>query len=100
MIIRPISAADLRKRIENGDAPHILDVREPDEVSEASIQPSLHIPLMELPERVSELESLKGHELVVYCRTGNRSTQACIFLELSGFTNVSNLRGGILAWTA
>lgn len=100
MIVNNITATDLRTRLDNGDNVFILDVREPEEVHEFAIQPSTHIPLLELAERILELEPHKNSELVVYCRSGNRSTQACMFLELSGFTNVTNLRGGILAWMA
>ena len=48
--------------------------------------------------QVDELEDLKNEELVVYCRSGNRSGQACMILETMGFTNVNNLVGGMLKW--
>lgn len=100
MIVNNITAAELRTRLDGGDSFVILDVREPEEVHEFAIKPSIHIPLLELAERIVELEPHKNAGLVVYCKSGNRSTQACMFLELSGFTNVTNLRGGILAWLA
>ena len=94
-----ITVQELRTRITAGEQLNILDVRQPDERSEIAIEPSLLIPLNELPERISELEHLRNSELVVYCRSGNRSGQAHMFLELSGFTNVRNLVGGMIAWT-
>ena len=47
---------------------------------------------------VDQLEPLKDQELILYCRSGNRSGQACQILEMMGFTNTKNLQGGMLAW--
>jgi rhodanese-related sulfurtransferase len=48
--------------------------------------------------QVDELENLKNEEVIVYCRSGNRSGQAALILETLGFTNTKNLAGGMLAW--
>lgn len=98
MITQTISVESLRARINAGEQLNILDVRQPDEHDEFALTSSVLIPLNELPERVSELDHLRDNELIVYCRSGNRSGQACMFLELSGFSNVKNLTGGMLAW--
>ncbi|MBS1935545.1 MAG: rhodanese-like domain-containing protein, partial [Bacteroidetes bacterium] len=45
-----------------------------------------------------EIDGLKDQELIVYCRSGNRSGQACMILESMGFTNTKNVSGGMLAW--
>jgi len=45
-----------------------------------------------------EIEPLKNEEVIVYCRSGNRSGMASMILESAGFTNVKNLTGGMLAW--
>jgi rhodanese-related sulfurtransferase len=47
---------------------------------------------------VDELEDLKDKEVICYCRSGNRSGQACMILEQLGFSNVNNLAGGMLEW--
>jgi rhodanese-related sulfurtransferase len=47
---------------------------------------------------VDEIENLKDEEVICYCRGGNRSGQACMILEMMGFTNTKNLTGGMLAW--
>jgi rhodanese-related sulfurtransferase len=47
---------------------------------------------------VDQLESLKNQEVICYCRSGNRSGQACQILDMLGFTNTKNLQGGMLAW--
>lgn len=93
-----ITVDQLKSRLASCEQITLLDVREPDEHSEFALESSLHIPLGELPERVGELEEYRNNELIVYCRSGNRSAQACMFLELSGFTSVHNLAGGMLAW--
>ena len=48
--------------------------------------------------QTDELEHLKSEEIICYCRSGKRSTQAAMMLETMGFTNVVNLDGGMLAW--
>lgn len=93
-----ISVHELKSRLGAGEQPHLLDVRQQEEHEEFSLEPSMLIPLNELPERIGELDDYRNKELIVYCRSGNRSQQACMFLELSGFTNVVNLTGGMLAW--
>lgn len=76
----------------------LLDVREPDERALCLIDPSIHIPLAELPSRFEELP--RDREVVVYCHHGSRSTMAAAFLESVGFRSVANLQGGIDAWSA
>lgn len=77
----------------------LLDVRLPQERELARIEPSLFIPLQELEERVQELEGWREKALVVYCHHGVRSDYAVRFLTHLGFANVSNLDGGIDAWS-
>ena len=48
--------------------------------------------------QVDNIEDWKNEEVIVYCRSGNRSGQACQYLEMQGFTNAINLTGGMLAW--
>jgi len=78
----------------------ILDVRTPGEYATGHIKRSKLIPVAELAARISELESLKDKPILVYCHSGNRSLSASHILSKHGFTKVSNLRGGITAWTA
>ncbi len=94
-----ITVHELKARLERGDRPVILDVRKPYEVQIASIGHDLLIPVDELPERISELEPYRDHEIVVYCRSGVRSAHATKLLREAGFRDVKNLKGGILAWS-
>jgi rhodanese-related sulfurtransferase len=75
----------------------LLDVREDDERELAVIEPSLHIPMREVPQRLSELP--KDREIVVYCHSGARSAMVAGFLEARGYREVANLSGGIDAWS-
>ena len=85
-------------RISNGEKLNLVDVREPAEHNEFNIGGEL-IPLGEIQSmNVDQLEDYKNKELILYCRSGNRSGQACQILEMMGFTNTKNLQGGMLAW--
>lgn len=75
----------------------LLDVREPDEVAEGMIPGAIHIPLGELRDRLNELPS--DREILVYCRSGQRSYFACRILTLNGRL-ARNLSGGYLTWSA
>ena len=75
----------------------LLDVRTALEHRICRLEDSKLIPLMELPERFSELE--KSDEIVVYCHHGNRSARAVDFLRRMGFEKTKNLAGGIDAWS-
>ncbi len=90
-----ITAEDLRRAIDAGHAPFLLDVREPHEAAAATLGGRL-IPLRDLPRRVSELDP--SRDIVVYCHAGVRSAWAVQFLIQSGFPRVRNLAGGIVAW--
>ena len=93
-----ISVEDLKKRLEAGETVNLLDVREPDERAAFNIG-GTHIPLGQIMGfQVDPIEDKKDEELVVYCRSGKRSGQACMFLETMGFTNVVNLDGGMMDW--
>jgi rhodanese-related sulfurtransferase len=97
-IMVEITVSELKERLAQGDQPFILDVRQPEEYAEQHIPGAVLIPLGELLGRVGELEQYRDQEMIVMCRSGNRSGQACLFLNMRGFDNATNLRGGILAW--
>ena len=93
-----ISVEELKQRLDAGEKLNIIDVREPHENAEFNIGGELH-PLGEIQSMlIDELEPYKNEELIVYCRSGNRSGQACMMLDMRGFSNTRNLTGGMLAW--
>ena len=84
--------------MDSGEELHLVDVREPYENAEFNIGGQL-VPLGQIQVmQVDELEDLKDKEVIVYCRSGNRSGQAAMILETLGFQNVKNLAGGMLKW--
>lgn len=96
-MVPQVSARELKSRLDAGEQPVILDVREPWEIAVASLPGTVHIPLRDLARRVAELDA--SRHVVVMCRSGGRSQQAAQFLATRGFAQVSNLDGGILAWS-
>lgn len=76
----------------------LLDVREPFEYDEGHIPGVTLIPMNEVADRLAEIPTDK--EVIVTCRSGNRSSQITDFLRQQGYDNVHNMDGGILAWEA
>ena len=95
--IPQISVEALKQKLDAKEDVFVLDVREPHEYQIVNIGAPL-IPVGELPNRVGELAAQKDREIVVHCKTGGRSQKAALALKQAGFTNVSNLTGGITAW--
>ncbi len=94
--IQSITPAELKERLDAGDRPALLDVRELWEFDLAWIEGSRLIPMGELSERVSELDP--AAETVVICHHGNRSAYVTHALTQAGFARVLNLEGGIDAY--
>ena len=94
--IPEITVEDLKARIDSKEKFVLLDVREPFEWDIARIDGARLIPLGELSTRLGELNP--ADEIVVQCKSGGRSARAVEFLLQNGFSRVSNLAGGILAW--
>ncbi len=93
-----ITATELKQRLDQGDDIQIVDVREPNEVAVAKLPNSIHIPLAQVVNRMSEIDP--NRETVVHCKMGGRSARAIEALQRSGFTgNLMNLKGGITAWS-
>lgn len=76
----------------------IVDVREDSEWKEQHIAGAIHIPLVQVASRLSELAQYKDTNVVVQCRSGKRSAKAASTLQDAGFNKVYNLTGGIIAW--
>ena len=93
-----ITAEEIKSRIDAGEALHLVDVREPHENAEFNIGGTL-LPLGNiLSMQTDGIEDWKNTEVICYCRSGQRSMQACLMLETFGFTDVKNLAGGMLGW--
>jgi adenylyltransferase/sulfurtransferase len=91
-----ITALELKAKLDRGDRPFILDVRNPEEIAICRIEGSTVIPLPELPSRLGELDP--SVPMVVHCKSGARSAKAIALMQGAGFSRLTNLTGGILAW--
>lgn len=91
-----ISSEESQKVISDNNY-RFLDVRTDGEYSDGHIPNSIHIPLQEIQSRISEIEKIKDKKIIVYCRSGARSSMASKTLLKEGF-DVSNLTGGIMSW--
>jgi rhodanese-related sulfurtransferase len=96
-MIREISASELKARRDRGENPVVIDVREDWELQLARIPDVVHVPMNQIPARVSEFS--RDAETIVMCHAGARSLRVAHFLSNQGFTNVANLSGGIAAWS-
>lgn len=92
-----ITPRELKDRLERGEKIFVLDVREPWEHSLAKIEGSVLIPLGTLPQSLDKLD--RNVEIVAHCHHGMRSADAVGFLLQQGFKSVTNLVGGIDAWS-
>jgi rhodanese-related sulfurtransferase len=93
-----ITADEVKVRLDGGESLNLVDVREPHEHTEFNIGGVL-IPLGKIQSmQVDEIEDLKDEEVILYCRSGNRSGQAAMFLDAMGFRNTKNLVGGMMGW--
>jgi rhodanese-related sulfurtransferase len=93
-----ISIEQLKLKLDAGESPVLLDVREPDERAEFNIG-GVFLPLGNIMGmQIDAIEDFKNDEIICYCRSGHRSMQACLMLETLGYSNVKNLVGGMKAW--
>ena len=96
--MQTITVEELKAKLDSGESIHLVDVREPHEHTEFNIG-GLLLPLGKLQTmQTDEIDELKDETIYLYCRSGNRSGQACLLLESMGFKNLVNVSGGMLAW--
>ncbi|MFC4601953.1 rhodanese-like domain-containing protein [Cohnella hongkongensis] len=91
-----ISAEELKARLDAGETPHMIDVREEEEVAQGMISGARHLPLGQVPQQLDSIP--KNEEVILICRSGARSDRACQYLASLGYSGVTNLLGGMLAW--
>jgi adenylyltransferase/sulfurtransferase len=91
-----ITASELKKRLDAGEALEVVDVRDPHEWQICRLPGARLVPLPSLPERLHEFDSSRSY--VLHCKSGARSAKALGILRQAGFRRLQNLKGGILAW--
>ena len=93
-----IDVIELKQMLDDNAKFILLDVRTDIEVVASIISDQAHhIPMNEIPLRLDELD--KNSEIIVHCKSGKRSAKVCDYLIQNNFSNIKNLRGGIIAWS-
>ena len=94
-----VEAGELRRRLDGGAPPLVVDVRGPDEFDGplGHIEGSVNVPLASVPARLGELSG-SGRPIVLVCLTDKRSSQAAADLAAAGIGDIAVLRGGMKAW--
>ena len=93
-----ISPEEVKERLDKGEKLHLVDVRQPEETAEYNIG-GIALPLGNIQNmQIDDIEGLKNDEVILYCRSGNRSGIAAQILDQMGFSNTKNLTGGMLKW--
>ena len=96
--MKTISVEALKAKLDAGEKINLVDVREPHEHEAYNIGGIL-LPLGKVQGlETDDIDHLKNETVYVYCRSGNRSGQACLMLEPYGFKDIINVSGGMLAW--
>ena len=95
-MINEIEVTELAQLKENGETVRVIDIRQPAELNAGIIPGAEGLPMHIIPLRMNELK--RDEKLIMVCRSGARSAQACMFLQQQGYDNVFNLRGGMMAW--
>jgi adenylyltransferase/sulfurtransferase len=91
-----ITVRELKDRMDRGEAPRLIDIREPHEHAICTIPGAELIPAARFVQRLGEFDP--ATEIVIHCKSGARSGRAVEMMKARGFTNARNLTGGVLAW--
>ena len=94
--VKEIDAAALKEMLDKDEEIQLLDVRSQAEFSQGIIKGGEFVPLHTIPLKINDMD--KDKTIVVYCRSGARSAQACSFIQQNTGIEAINLRGGIISW--
>ncbi|MFP4180795.1 MAG: FAD-dependent oxidoreductase [Spirochaetaceae bacterium] len=94
-----ISAVEVKKKLDSGEKPFILDVRGQDEYDQMHLGVGeTLIPLGKLRKSLDKLPKDKNTEIITYCKISLRGYEAACFLQSLGYSNVKVMEGGLIAW--
>lgn len=96
-MIKIMSVNELKAKLDNKEEIVLIDCREQNEWDAGYIDGAILMPKSTIVETYTDLKD-KDAEIIVQCRSGKRSMDVCQFLKDEGYTNLTNLEGGILAW--
>ena len=94
--IKEISVQSLNKKINNNENFQLIDVRENQELKISKISNATHIPMATIPDNINKIDF--SNPVVIMCKSGGRSAQVCQYLIDQGYSNIYNLKGGIINW--
>lgn len=97
-MIKECEVHDLRQKLESGDGIQFIDCREVVEWKDAHIAGVTLLPLSELEAKFESVLKDKNTPIIIHCKSGKRSMNACMFLLSKGYTNLTNVEGGIIGW--
>lgn len=95
-MVKEIDSVTLESRLTASNQVRLIDIRNATELASGVLPKSEHLPMHLIPLKLNELSP--DQEIVLYCHSGARSYNACMYLMQNGFDNVRNLNGGILGW--
>jgi rhodanese-related sulfurtransferase len=95
-MIKTINVEELKKKLENGEELLLVDCREQEEWNDGHISKAILLPLSEFQDRFKELN--QDATIIMQCRSGKRSLNACQILLENDYEDMTNLEGGIMAW--
>jgi rhodanese-related sulfurtransferase len=97
-MIKEISVNELSTKLQAKEDFVLLDVREKDEWDSGHIKEAKFFPMSEAQSNLNQIMEHKDHEIILQCKSGMRSMNVATFLLGEGFSNLSNLEGGIMSW--
>jgi rhodanese-related sulfurtransferase len=98
-MIKECTVRELKAKLDSKENMQFIDCREKQEWQEAHIVGATLLPLSELEAKFESILKDKNTPIVIHCRSGKRSMNACMFLLSKGYTNLTNVEGGIMSWT-
>ena len=97
-MIHNVTVIELKELLDNKESITLIDCREQGEWDEAHLEDATLIPLSNFQNQYADILKDKDAKILIHCRSGKRSLQACQLLMQEGYSNLSNIEGGILAW--
>jgi rhodanese-related sulfurtransferase len=97
-MIKEIEVDELKTKLDKGEKFYFIDCREQEEWDEAHIEGATLLPLSVFQEKYESVLKEKNAPIVLQCRSGKRSMNACMFLLSKGYSDLNNLEGGIMSW--
>lgn len=97
-MIRECDVRELKAKLDSNESIQFIDCREPQEWNEGHISGATLLPLSQLEATYEAILKDKNTPIVIQCRSGARSMNACMFLNSKGYADLTNVRGGIMSW--